>query len=116
MFDWLNVTKHKGLLLGDYAFAIPNGAYLAGNIAQASGMAHNRRKAGLRVGVPDLMIAVPMTPYKGLFIEMKRLGAEKPNKDQMEWHRKLIEQGYRVAVCYGFEEAQRVVKTYFGLK
>ena len=116
MFDWLNVTKHKGLLLGDYAFAIPNGAHLAGNDRQRATQIAALKRQGLKAGIPDVCLAIAQTPYHGLLIELKRIGAPKPNVDQQEWHRKLIEQGYRVAVCYGFEEAQRVVKTYFGLR
>ena len=117
LFDWLSITKHKGMLLGDYAFAIPNGAWLpAITKARIFAYARSRSRQGLKSGVPDILIALPSLPYHGLFIELKRIGGLKPMGEQVEWHKRLSGAGYCVKVCFGFEEARKCVMTYLGMR
>ena len=59
---------------------------------------------GLKRGVPDLFNPVSRQGYHGFYIEMK-FGDNKPTIDQREWMVALIEQGYRVDLCYGSDEA-----------
>lgn len=69
------------------------------------------RVQGVKKGVPDLCLPVSRGPYHGLFIEMKaergRVG-----KAQEWWIRKLSEQQYLAAVCYGWREAVRLIEEY----
>lgn len=71
-------------------------------------------KQGVRKGVPDLVLPVPVTPYHGLYIEMK---AEKPHAspvsdDQDDWITFLISQGYFATVCRGSHEAMDIIRHY----
>lgn len=62
------------------------------------------RKAGVKSGVPDIMIPVPSEKYHGLFIEMK----VKPNRatpEQKEMLKALAEAGYYSVICWSAEEA-----------
>ena len=64
-------------------FAIPNGSY-KGNKARAS-----FKDEGLRPGVPDLFLPVPIDQYHGLFIEMKRQKGSVTSDSQKLWIKKL---------------------------
>jgi len=98
--------------------AIPNGGKR--NVVTATIL----KKEGVKSGVPDLFLPVARTNYvsyeysevyHGLYIEMK---APKGvvSQNQLWWISKLREQGYKVAVCYGFEQAKRVIEEYLGKK
>ena len=86
-------------------FHIPNG----GKRTKSAG---GKLKAeGLRAGVPDICLPVPIAPYHGLFIELKVLGG-RLSKEQTAWIEGLSLQGYMAVSCYGFEEAQSTIIKY----
>lgn len=66
---------------------------------------------GLKAGMPDLMLFVPRKDSHALFLELKTKKG-KVSKVQEEFHDKLVEQGYTVIVCYGFEEAVSSIQEY----
>lgn len=66
---------------------------------------------GVKAGVPDLVLPVRRGGYLGLYIEMK-VGRNTPSANQEYWLKKLAEQGYKTAVCYGWEEASAVLENY----
>ena len=86
-------------------FAIPNGGQ------RHPAVARKLRDEGLKPGVPDLCLPVARGNYHGLFIEMK-VGRNKPTASQSQWIRELCRQGYRVEVCYGYDEARVVIENY----
>jgi len=92
-------------------FAIPNGG------ARHPAVAGKLKAEGVKAGVPDLFLPVPRTwrgmAFCGFFIEMKA-GRNKPTAAQIEWHVKLSQQGFRVAVCYGWEAAKAAIEDYLG--
>lgn len=107
-------------------FAIPNGGH------RHKAVAAKLKAEGVKAGVPDIFLAVPMVRNKkitndvngllewgewisGLFIEMKA-GKNKTTESQDEWIERLSKAGYRVAVCYGFEEAKREILDYLEVK
>lgn len=92
----------------DMAFAVPNGG------KRDDAVAAQLQKEGVRRGVPDVVVPVPRSGYHGLFIELK-YGKNKPEPEQLEWHAKLREQGYRVEVCYGWRAAWGVLLEYLGV-
>jgi hypothetical protein len=73
------------------------------------------KKMGLTPGWPDLLLAIPGPRSLGLFIEMKSKKG-RLHGGQPEIHSKLIEQGYKVTVCYSFEDARNVTKEYLSEK
>jgi hypothetical protein len=95
-------------------FAIPNGGKR--NIREAA-----RLKAqGVTAGVPDIFCAHPAKLYNGLFIEMKRpiiKGQPKPiiSATQKEMLLRLNDQGYKVVVCHGDQEALYTILSYWNL-
>lgn len=85
-------------------FAIPNGGKRS---PQYGAM---MKAQGLKSGVPDTFLPVPrysttrINNYHGLFGELK-VGSNKPNDIQKNWHQSLKAQGYKVCVWYSAEQA-----------
>ena len=104
VIDWANWNTGRFPEL-KLLFHVPNGGKR--NAAEAA-----RFKAmGVKAGVPDLCLPVPMNGYAGLYIEMK-YGKNKPTDSQNKWIAALRQQGYKVAVCYGGMEATKELETY----
>lgn len=89
-------------------YHVPNGGKR--NTAEA---AHLKRQ-GVKAGVPDLCLPVPRGNYHGLYVEMKAK-SNQPTKAQIQWLESLSAQGYKTAVCWGFEAARRVIESYLQL-
>jgi hypothetical protein len=88
-------------------FAIPNG----GSRDPITG---SRLKAeGVRPGIPDLMLAVPVSPHAGLFMEMKE-GNRPLSEAQVRVGRYLISVGYLATAARSSEEAIKIIKKYLG--
>ena len=64
-----------------------------------------------KAGVPDLCLPVARNGFHGLYIEMK-YGKNKTTDNQKEWLKALTDQGYYTVVCYGAEEAERIIARY----
>lgn len=109
LMQWcaLNVVRYPDLT---WIYAIPNGGYVLSKAA-----AGKLKAAGLKRGYPDLGLDVARGLYHGLRLEMKREHRGKVAPEQHEWHLRLIEQGYKVVVCFGWEEARDVLITYLSL-
>ena len=94
-------------------FAIPNGGHR--NMLVAKKM----KAEGVKPGVPDILLPVARQGFHGLFVEMKVQSA-KPKKEgkgglsdlQCSWIGDLRNQGYKVAVCYGRDEAITEITNY----
>jgi hypothetical protein len=88
------------------------------------GCAVKMKRAGAVKGWPDIFVAVPcidwtgveQVEYHGLFIELKRQRGGVVSQEQKAIHELLRDQGYRVEVCSGAEEAIRVISDYLGLE
>jgi hypothetical protein len=102
IMKWLALQHPKAYL---HTFAVPNGGQRHIRVAA------KLKAEGVKAGVPDFMIALPMGGYHGLFIEYK---AEKgrPTKTQLEWLARLGKAGYRAALCKGFAAAQEEINEY----
>ena len=101
-FQWWE-AKYGNLL----CWATPNGGYR--NIVTATKL----KAEGVRAGVPDVFLAIPVGDYHGLFMEFKRAkGKLQPNQ---ELYLALLSQvGYKTAVVRSVEEAIDTVEAYLG--
>lgn len=109
--EWCNRSEsaHPELLL---AFAVPNGAHLAGDARLRAIKMANLKKEGFRTGVPDWILPFPIAPYIGLAIEFKR-GCKGVLSVSQEAYISLLRiAGWKVEVCRTTEEAISIVKGY----
>lgn len=67
---------------------------------------------GVRRGVPDICLPVARGDYHGLYVELKRIKGSKTSDEQEEWIDLLNKNGYRAEICFGFDEARRVIEGY----
>ena len=88
---------------------VPNGGYR--NQIEA----RNLKLQGVKAGVPDLVLPVARGGYFGLYIELKADKNCKTSKNQELWIDDLRKEGYHAGVCYGFEDAVRVIEKYLSL-
>lgn len=108
LFNWaFNLENmHPELAL---MFHIPN----EGKRSKATGA--ELKRAGLKSGVPDVILPVARSGFHGLAIEMKA-GRNAPTKNQKEWLQRLSAEGWRCFVCWGFEAAAKVISDYIGFQ
>ena len=108
LFKWAAFMEcqHPELKL---LYHIPNGG--SRNRIEAAHL----KQQGVKAGVPDLCLPVPARSFHGLYIEMK-FGKNKPTEKQTEWLEALNAQGYAVSVCYGWEQAQKVLCWYLNIR
>lgn len=69
------------------------------------------KKMGVKRGIPDFFLAVPLIHDAGLWIELKSKKG-KITKEQEFYLHDLAEHGYKTVVAYGWEEAAKIVKDY----
>jgi hypothetical protein len=94
----------------------------ASGVRVGIGAAKKMKRQGAVKGFPDLFLPIAMAThdsmmwgYHGLFVELKRRKGGTVSPEQREIHRLLREQGYRVEVCRGSDEAIRCIKEYLGI-
>ena len=104
LFQWAGLARQKFPEL-ELLFHVPNGG------KRDKLEAISLKREGVKAGVPDLVLPVARGEYFGLYIELK-VGKNKPKEHQLKWIDQLKEQGYFVAVCYGWIEASEVIKNY----
>ncbi len=94
--------------VGDYAYAVPNGIWLPGaNLQQRIRVIMTMRRQGMKKGVLDVTIALPLHGRPGCMIELKRLPVanssgpttSKMGDEQIEWCERLRAAGYFVEVA-----------------
>lgn len=103
---WFHAHKDYGL--PEFAlFAIPNGG--ARDVITGARL----KQEGVRRGVLDLMLAKPMNPHAGLFIEMK-VGDNQPSDHQKAFMEYLEGAGYKCAVHWSARTAIEEIEKYLG--
>ncbi len=89
------------------SFAIVNGG------ARTKSYGSRLKREGMKAGVPDVFIAYPTYKHPGMWIEFKSAkGRVSPEQKRMMGL--LTERGYRVEVCYNFDQAMEAVNSYLG--
>ncbi len=73
------------------------------------------KRMGVSPGFPDVEIPLPVKPYHGLYIELKRVKGGKVSDVQQEWLDYLNDKGYYACVAKGFEHAKEIVEWYLSL-
>ncbi|WP_020408945.1 VRR-NUC domain-containing protein [Hahella ganghwensis] len=106
LVQWADCQRIPQGLIGDFLFSVPNGGDRHRIVAA------KLKAEGVRKGVPDLMLALPLGGYAGLFIEMKRRKGGKLYSHQQQWITRLKKVGYKVVVCAGWDAARIAIIQY----
>ena len=62
--------------------------------------------------IPDICLPVKKGQYSSLYIELKRRKGASVSKEQKEMIALLVEYGSLAVVCYGWEDAAKVIERY----
>jgi hypothetical protein len=108
-FQYVDVLAQRYPILSTNVFAIPNG----GNRDLITGT--RLKREGVRAGAPDILVAIPIQPWHGLFIEMK-VRPNKPSKKQVIFLCNLLSAGYKTHVSYDAEDAIKALDSYLGIR
>ena len=114
-FSWVRTVRYCGEPILEDCHAIPNGSFLAGDASRRAIQGDALRRQGVKAGYPDVAIDIAVEPYHGMRIEVKRIGAPTPPPHQVAAQERLRYRGYRVDVCYGFEQMREATLQYLGI-
>lgn len=98
--------------LSEFMFAIPNGQMLAGGAKQRARMMNALKKRGFKNGVSDIMLALPVGKYHGMFIELKRTENFKVSTEQQTFLDMMKSVRYFATVANGAEAAIQKIMEY----
>lgn len=138
LFCWAAAVSNSGIIPElSLMYAVPNGGSRGADRFEAAKTGAMLKAEGVRKGVPDLFLPVPVDATSvrctvlgdviahdarcvvenrsiaGLYVEMKIEGGV-VSEAQAEMIAKLKRQGYAVGVCYSWQEAASLIRTYFG--
>lgn len=105
---WASLQHINGRPIGDYLASIPNGG------KRGRFEAYRLKQAGVKAGVSDLVLAYPVAPYHGMWLEMKARGG-RLSETQRDWLELMRSVGYHAVCCVGFDEARIAIERYLGL-
>lgn len=135
-FRWCAEVAYAGfeLVLGNYCkpypkdklipvptlsliHAIPNGGARGENSTTNKIRGAMLKAEGVKKGVPDIFLPVPMGKFHGLYIEMKVADEKKgrPSKEQLMFLDQVSGLGYATRICYGAEQAKQAIVDYYGV-
>jgi len=108
LFEWMRkFARWRGRPLDEFYIHVPN---QAGTRTPAETKRLNAM--GVRAGVPDVHGRIPAGGYHSHYVEMKRVGGDKPTDTQLREHQLLRALGHRVDVAFGWEEARLSIERY----
>lgn len=114
LIQWAHVRKHNGFRLSSLLLMIPNGVKLGGTVQQRCMTMARLKSQGFRVGISDYLLAIPIAPYAGLWVELKRRHLSVTSPEQTQFQLDMIAQGYQAVICRGWEEAKAQIDAYLG--
>jgi hypothetical protein len=109
LFEWarLSEKRHPELKLLHH---IPNGGARDGRTGAVL------KRTGVKPGVPDICLPVPLNGFGALYIELKRRAGGCVSVNQKTWLNALKTVGNRAVVCRGWEEARDEILNYLEVK
>jgi hypothetical protein len=104
-FAPVNENIHSGIIRQSMSNKMFAGKIIA--------MIENKLRAlGKRKGVSDLVVLLPGA--KVVFIEMKRATGGVVSEDQEEWRNEVMALGFDAHICFGFDDAVKVINESMG--
>ena len=93
-------------------FAIPNANMLLPKAAHPERLMAYMTAEGFRKGASDMFLAVPVHPFGGMFIEMKRNQRSVATDEQVHFIAEMNRLGYKAIFAKGSEHAIQEIKQY----
>lgn len=103
LYFWDTFPQYRGLY-----FAVPNENTRSDSNAITGAI---RRSMGVYHGVSDTILLIPRGPYHGLMIEYKDENGRQ-SEHQIEWQKKVENQGYKYVVCRSLEQFKSIIIDY----
>lgn len=69
------------------------------------------KRMGVKRGVADFFLAIPVKEYSGLWIELKSNNGKLSPEQKLFLERKR-QRGYQAVTCWGFEETKAIILIY----
>lgn len=112
LVNWWALEANRRGLDARLLVAIPNGGHRHPVVAA------KMKAEGVRSGMPDLFLFIPVNQYHGLAIELKAPSkTARVSPAQNEMMGLLSDQGYLALVAWGWEDAMKQILLYLdGLK
>lgn len=98
--------------LDTIAFMVPNGLKLAGTAKQRAIYMASLKRKGFKPGVSDVIIPLPVGPYHGMFLELKRDKRSPVSEEQKEFSMLMLLAGYQSKFGVGLEAAKQLILDY----
>ena len=113
LMTWAKLHQCLDGKVADWLIAIPNGGH------RHKKTAARLKAAGVKAGVSDLFLALPLGGFAGLWIELKApksatAPAGTPTQSQIDWLDRMAKAGYLATVCVGWESARDTIVGYLG--
>lgn len=70
------------------------------------------KRIGLKKGVCDYFLPIPVAPYHGLWIELKRRSRYKMTPEQINFIKEMQAVDYAAHFAYGWEHAKSIILDY----
>lgn len=112
LIQWAQMRRFRGHRLSDYLIHIPNGAVLAGDAREKAIQMARMKRQGFRVGTFDYLLAIPVEPYPGLWIELKRRVLGIVSDEQKRFKSSMEAMGWATAICKGWDQAKEMIEHY----
>ncbi len=111
LMKWAETQRFHGWPLSEILVHIPNGAYHGADREAAAVVAMKLRAQGLKAGVSDYILPVPIWTKKcpGLWVEMKRTSGGTVSEDQKTFQARMLELGWRCEIAKGWVEASEII-------
>lgn len=111
LVNWFHYTFPE---LADDFHHFDNEHYLKPNESGSHWQAGRKRKRmGVKKGVADFFLALPLDGKSGLWIELK-VGKNRPSKEQQEFLARKALRGYAALCVWEEEGAKQVILAYLG--
>lgn len=113
LIDWATMAGMPSGLPGippdakvrDYLFAVPNGG------GRSKAQAGILKAEGVKAGVWDLLLPVPIGRAHGLWIELKA-GKNTLTEEQRAWRARMEPLGFKCVVCWSWDAAKSAIEQY----
>jgi VRR-NUC domain-containing protein len=69
------------------------------------------KRMGVKRGIADFFLAIPLNGYAGLWIELK-VGKGRLKREQAAFIRRKNQRGYLAYAVWGFEATQKIIRDY----